>query len=136
VRGKRDSIEISVVSMTALFRVLISTLILGIIAWLGYFYYSNHRLPLLSEVQSAVMGIPTLFSEKVPLSSSQLPTIDSSTQTAIGNAIGEGKKRVDMVLGEAIEVASDSSKPAAQKAIDYGRYLYCQQVVEEYEATK
>jgi hypothetical protein len=122
--------------MTTLFRILLSIIILSILGWLGYFYYSNDRLPLLSEIKSAVMSIPTLFSEKVPLSSSQLPTIDSSTQTAVGNALGEGKKRVDMVLGEAIEVASDSSKPAAQKAIDYGRYLYCQQVVEEYEATK
>ena len=115
-------------------RILFFLLIAGVVGWLGYFYFQNKRLPSAEEFIAAVTNIPALFSEKTSLNTSELPGVDQKTQTAVSDALNEGKQRVDMVLGEAIEVASDSSKPAAQKALDYGRYLYCKQVVEEYEA--
>lgn len=119
--------------MSFIIKLLLSILVAGAIGWFSYFYYQNKRMPSAEEFVAVVTQIPSLFSGKIPLSTSSLPKIDQNSQQAVTEAINEGKKRVDMVLGEAIEVASDSSKPAAQKAIDYGRYLYCQQVVEEYE---
>lgn len=114
-------------------RIVLFILIVGVVAWLGYFYYQQRRFPTLDDVRSTVQSIPALFSGKVPIDTSTLPGITSTNQQAVSEAIAEGKARVDMVLGDAIEVASDSDKPAAQKALDYGRYLYCQQVVEDYE---
>lgn len=122
--------------MSFILRVVISILVAVALGWTGYFYYQNRRLPSFSEIQLSALSIPSLFSGKQPLSTSALPSVQLGEQQALTQALSEGKKRVDMVLGEAIEVASDSDKPAAQKAIDYGRYLYCQQVVEEYEASK
>ena len=117
-------------------RILFFLLIAGVVSWLGYFYFQNRRLPSAEEFIAAVTTIPSLFSEKASMSTSAIPGVNEQTQIAVSDALNEGKQRVDMVLGEAIEVASDSSKPAAQKALDYGRYLYCQQVVEEYELSQ
>lgn len=114
-------------------RILLFILIVGVVAWLGYFYYQQRRMPTLEDIRSTTQSIPALLSGKVPIDTSALPGIASTNQQAVSQAISEGKTRVDMVLGDAIEVASDSDKPAAQKALDYGRYLYCQQVVQEYE---
>ena len=117
-------------------RILLAVVVIAFVGWLGYFYYQNNRLPTLDELTASAQGIPALFSEKVPLDTASLPQLPAENQQALTAAIEQGKERVDMVLGEAIEVASESDKPPAQKAIDYGRYLYCQQVVEEYEAAK
>ena len=114
-------------------RIVLFILIIAAIAWLGYFYYQQRRMPNLEDVRASAMSVPMLLSGKVPIDTSALPGIAATNQQAVSEAISEGKTRVDMVLGDAIEVASDSDKPAAQKALDYGRYLYCQQVVEEYE---
>lgn len=39
------------------------------------------------------------------------------------------------VLGDFIQVnEADSEKSTSEKALEYGRYLYCQQVVKEWEA--
>ena len=115
---------------------LLIALVVGCVIWLGYFYYQNRRLPMLTEIQSTVTQLPMLISGKLPtnVNTSSLPQISQVNQQAVSEAINQGKERVDMVLGDAIEVASDSTKPAAQKALDYGRYLYCKQVVDEYEA--
>lgn len=89
----------------------------------------------MDEVSATAQQVPSLFTGKTPVLSS-LPEVDQESSNAFSSAVSEGTKRANMVLGEAIEVASDSSKPAVQKALDYGRYLYCQQVVVEYEADK
>ena len=115
-------------------RILLAVVVIAFVGWLGYFYYQNNRLPTLDELTASAQGIPALFSEKVPLDTASLPQLPAENQQALTAAIEQGKERVDMVLGDAIEVASESDKPAAQKALDYGRYLYCKQVVEEYDS--
>lgn len=44
-------------------------------------------------------------------------------------AVEEAQK----VLGKAIEVDENSDKAAHEKALEYGKYVYCKQVVEEWE---
>ncbi|MBP7875470.1 hypothetical protein KA012_00555 [Candidatus Woesebacteria bacterium] len=115
------------------FRSLFFFTLVVVIGWTGYFYYQHHRVPTLDEAQQALSQIPTLFSQKVATNSVTLPKIDQGNQQSLTQAINEGKTRVDEALNDAIIVASDSDKPAAQKALDYGRYLYCKQVVEQYD---
>ncbi len=44
-------------------------------------------------------------------------------------AVEEAQK----VLGKAIEVDENSDKAAHEKALEYGKYVYCKQVVEDWE---
>lgn len=115
-------------------KIVVGILIAAGVGWVVYFYYQNQRLPGLMDLQTTASQFPSLVTGKVPMSSSALPAVETNQQ-ALTEAIAVGKARVDQVLGDAIEVASESDKPAAQKALDYGRYLYCQQVVKEYEAS-
>ena len=46
-------------------------------------------------------------------------------------AVSEAQK----VLGKAIEVDENSDKAAHEKALEYGTYLYCKQVVDAWEKT-
>lgn len=119
-----------------IFKIVLIILVSIVCAWLGYFYYQNRRTPTLEEMQTTATQLPSFLLSKLPVSTSALPKLGETNQQALTDAINQGKERVDMVLGDAIEVASDSSKPAAQKALDYGRYLYCKQVVDEYELTQ
>jgi len=41
---------------------------------------------------------------------------------------------IQQVLGESIQINEKDGKPVHQKTLEYGRYLYCQQVVKEWEA--
>lgn len=103
-------------------RILLLILVVGAIGWIGYFYFQNKRLPALTDLESILV-------EHFPLA---LPSFDQNNQ-ALTETLVEGKNRVETALEGAIEVASDSSKPVTEKALNYGRYLYCQQIVREYE---
>lgn len=121
--------------MFNILKIVFFILLAIVVAWLGYFYYHQRRVPTMDDIRSTAQALPALLSGKVPVDTASLPEFAQTNQQAVAEAITEGKKRVDMVLGEAIEVASDSDRPAAQKALDYGRYLYCKQAVQEYEKT-
>jgi predicted membrane metal-binding protein len=45
----------------------------------------------------------------------------------------ETAKKTQTFLGQAVQVDQESEKNLSEKAFDYGRYLYCQQVVQSYE---
>ncbi|MGD9129374.1 MAG: hypothetical protein PVJ09_02730 [Candidatus Woesebacteria bacterium] len=58
---------------------------------------------------------------------------DTSEQTKIlGSRASETGQHIQTVLGESIQ-ASDENQAIHEKAFEYGRYLYCKAVVEEYE---
>lgn len=89
----------------------------------------------LTEKFSKVMGVKDFFTQKTeqfaPLSieaQKQLEIVSERTQE-----IGEQSQQV---LGETIKVneaATSSDKPMYEKAFDYGRYVYCKQVVDDFE---
>lgn len=62
---------------------------------------------------------------------SVVPTddIQIETLTERGKEVGE---HVSKVLGESIQ-ASEDEVPIHERAFEYGRYIYCQEVVREYE---
>ncbi len=52
----------------------------------------------------------------------------------LGSQIGKAGGHVKNVLGDKIEVDEEQSdKTLQKKTIDYAKYLYCKQVVEEFE---
>lgn len=55
----------------------------------------------------------------------QLQVTSEKFQAVSGN--------VQNVLGAAVQVNENETKTAPEKALDYGKYLYCKQVVEDYE---
>ncbi len=55
----------------------------------------------------------------------QLQATSQQFQTVTGN--------VQKVLGAAVQVNDNETKSAPEKALDYGKYLYCKQVVNEFE---
>lgn len=83
--------------------------------------------------QATVLGIAPLNE----LDQEKLTTAfnDASSQLKILTARGqETGEMSSQVLGEFIQVnEEDSEKSTSEKALEYGRYLYCQQVVKEWE---
>jgi len=86
-----------------------------------------------SSTDSSTLGIAPLNNlDKAKIekawtdASSQLKVLSSR-----GQATGEMSSQV---LGEFIQVnEEDSEKNTSGKVLEYGRYLYCQQVVKDYE---
>jgi hypothetical protein len=72
-----------------------------------------------------------LASLKVP----SLPENAGEQLQEVGTRTSEVGATVGKVLGTAVKEASPSAGSSLQeRAFDYGRYLYCQQVVQDYEA--
>jgi len=90
------------------------------------------KLPTLTDLQS--------FAQHNQLAESQ--SVQSVTQQAQEQLQATGEKfqsaasSVQQVLGAAVQVNEDETKSAPEKALDYGKYLYCQQVVNEFEKHK
>lgn len=88
-------------------------------------------IPQRSSSSSSLSVSDTLAAVQVPAlpenTSEQLKTMTART--------GELSASVGQVLGEAVKVATPAGESSLQeRAFDYGRYLYCQQVVKDYEA--
>ena len=88
-----------------------------------------------SEKVSQVMAIKTFLNEKVE----QFEPLTQEAQKQL-EIVSERSQNISeqsqQVLGETIkvnEIASSSDKPMYEKAFDYGRYVYCKQVVDDYE---
>lgn len=91
--------------------------------------YMSNSLP--SQLQQPI----SQFATKLPVSVPQVDTSNFSSQATVlkdrgSVVVEEGSK----VLGAAISV--DDSQPDSSltdRALEYGRYLYCQQVVTDWE---
>ena len=75
------------------------------------------------------------ISDKIASLQSSLPQNTTEQLGTVSERTGQLSDTVGQVLGEAVKVASTSGESSLQeRAFDYGRYLYCQQVVKDYEA--
>jgi hypothetical protein len=75
------------------------------------------------------------ISDKIASLQSSLPLNTTEQLSTVSERTGQLSGTVGQVLGEAVKVASTSGESSLQeRAFDYGRYLYCQQVVKDYEA--
>jgi len=110
-------------------RLIIILLVLALSA--GYVYASyNSLLP---------KNLPTIPKSTVDQFKDKIPTFNSfssgtNTKTQLETVSSRAKELGSLAqdaLGNTIQV--DNSKPLQEKAVEYGQYVYCKQVVESYE---
>lgn len=104
----------------------------------GYVYYTKKAPAILQKVpgisylteEKGTTNISSNFSTaKLP----QLPNNASEQLQTLGSRATEVTKQAGSVLGTAVQQASGSDT-IQDRAFEYGRYLYCQQVVKDYES--
>lgn len=120
------------------FRLYILSVVL-IVTALAYFYFTRigslpesvtQKVPFLeNSSEGGVVLSDSLAAIKIP----SLPDTTSSQLGIVKDRTEKVSETVGQVLGEAVKEASSSSS-LQERAFDYGRYLYCQQVVKDYEA--
>jgi len=129
-----------------IFRVVLFLLFFILIYYLSK---SNHWLPetVFAQIESKLPTITLPWNKDAKL---ELGEINYSQEDL--EKLGEdGLKQVQTLADKAKDVgaaaqnfvdevvqvdASDSSKNVSEKAFEYGRYIYCQEVVKQYEASK
>ncbi len=119
------------------FFVIVFLLLLGA----GYAFAVNNNLIATTTLPKPIAAVLNEFSFEPstiesPITSEQTKLI-SERASEVGTQLQEVGGQVQQVLGTAVEVAPKSAEQAPhERALDYGRYLYCKQVVEEYEKSK
>lgn len=107
-------------------------------AIIGYTYYNTGSIP--RNLPQFVAALPprenSLGSQQLSqLSSLEVPKLapeNSEQFKTFEDRASNVSSQIGEVLGTAIQEASESGS-IQDKVFEYGRYLYCQQVVEEYE---
>jgi hypothetical protein len=116
-------------------KILIAVVVLLLLG-AGYKFAIDNKLLAAPPLPASIAQVLTQFSFQSPEALEQtelLSTRFSSQASSLSGQLQEVGGQVQQVLGTAVEVAPDSEKPLHEKAVDYGKYLYCKQVVEEYE---
>lgn len=70
------------------------------------------------------------------LSTEQLQSIVPQDDAQLGTLTKRGKEvgeHVAKVLGESIQADDSENVPIHERAFEYGRYIYCKEVVKDYE---
>jgi len=119
----------------------IGLVVLAAVGAVGYFYLQEKHLPSsLSELQEKVLGSSTSLFSQLPeqVSSLKMPDNTSEQLQILGERAADVTKQAQQVLGKSIQVneAEKEKKPLHESALEYGRYMYCKQVVNEYEKEK
>lgn len=119
----------------------IGLVVLATVGAVGYFYLQEKHLPSsLSELQEKVLGSSTSLFSQLPeqVSSLKMPDNTSEQLQILGERAADVTKQAQQVLGKSIQVneAEKEKKPLHESALEYGRYMYCKQVVNEYEKEK
>jgi len=97
--------------------------------------YIQKKSNLLSQKFGQIKGVQKWVEQK----SGQLQPLTQDAQKQI-EVLGERTKEVSeqskQVLGETVKVneeLTNDNRPVHEKAFDYGRYVYCKQVVQDFE---
>jgi hypothetical protein len=129
-----------------IFRIALCLLLL---AFVYYLAKSNHWLPetVFAQIESKIPTITLPWNKDAKLELSEI----NYSQEDLEKLGADGLKQVKTLTDKAKDVgeiaqdfveevvqvdASDSSKNVSEKAFEYGRYIYCQEVVKQYEASK
>lgn len=101
----------------------------------------------LNIILAAVLSIAVLYFagsqgwlDNTPLESLKLNEVNNAPEQIVeqtkqlGSQVGEVGGHVRNVLGDNVEVDEEKADKALhEKTIDYAKYMYCKQVVEEFE---
>lgn len=114
------------------FGAVLVLLVIGFGVYCGYFYKTNNRFPDFQKATETISSVTSQISDKSP--TVQTATTDASSQLqTLSQRAGEVGQHAQNVLGTSIQVNEEEKKPIHESAIEYGRYIYCKQVVTEYE---
>lgn len=127
--------------------VFVLVLIVSGLIWADNKGYLKH--PVFAKTSQLIKKIPiqnltNVFNKKEAnndeqkLSNENLKKISEDVEAQakiLGQRAKETSEQVQQVLGESIQVNEDeeNDKNMSTKALEYGRYLYCQTVVDEWE---
>lgn len=114
-----------------------------LVAIAATFYYFGDPQKLFSTVASNLKKTP-LAPAIVNLENTDVTELSKQFQSSVQNAESEistlsqrtteVSKHTGNVLGSSIQPASEEQQtPIHEKALEYGKYVYCKQVVEDYE---
>lgn len=132
-------------------RIILSLAALLVItgAILGYFFAVTKRFPssaqdLGSTLFSSALTLPQELevtkelSSKIPqMQNVDLSNIDTTGQLkTLGERAGEISQHTQKVLGASIQKNEKEATPLHESALEYGKYIYCKQVVGSYEAAE
>lgn len=98
----------------------------------GITYATTKQTPTIQSITSTVTGITSKVTETSPKVQGTTKDASSQLQTLTERA-GEVSQHAQAVLGASIQVNESEKKPIHQSALEYGRYIYCKQVVMDYE---
>jgi hypothetical protein len=111
---------------------LLVLIVLGIAGWVGWQYKSTGQLPDFKKIAESTASMSSQVSEKSPAVTNVTTDANSQLQTLTQRA-GEVSQHAQNVLGTSIQVNEGVKKPIHESALEYGRYIYCKQVVMDYE---
>lgn len=111
---------------------LLVLVLLGVGGWIGWQYKTTGHWPDFNHIVETTTTMKNQVSEKSPVVTDA--TADASSQLeTLAQRAGEVTQHAQTVLGSSIQVNEDVKKPIHESALEYGRYVYCKQVVTEYE---
>ena len=112
-------------------------LCVGALATASAYFYSQKSTSLLAQklkqLQATIHPLiekTTPFTEEVSLPTDEINFEEVSTLTQRGKELTE---HVGAVLGESVTEVDAEKQPLHERAVEYGQYLYCKGIVEEYE---
>ncbi len=105
-------------------RILVIFLLL-LLAGVGFVFITKPTL-------RSQIALPAQLTQSLEQLTQQTPQFTEQTQLLSERAQVVGTQ-AQQVLGTAIQAAPEGAEPAANRALEYGKYLYCKQVVEDYE---
>lgn len=93
-------------------------------------YYRNSLIPFATPLLEKTKAIDSdKIAEYAKFNTEELQTISQRGQEVTNQA----SKVLGVAISESETENTESEKPLHTKALEYGRYLYCQEVIKEYE---
>lgn len=96
-------------------------------------YWQQARLPFKLPALPNISSLPQINQLS---QNQQLQSASKQAQTqlqATGEKFQTAASNTQKILGAAVQVNDKETKTGPEKALDYGKYLYCKQVVNDYE---
>ncbi len=102
-------------------KLILSLITIGV-AGGGYVYVQSNDISLAEEVGK--------------ISQEKIKETQETTKKQVGDLSAKAKEvgeQTKKILGESVKVDEENSSSLQDRAIEYGQYLYCKQVVNNYE---
>lgn len=110
-------------------KLILLVILVGVVSVAGLQVATNRGLIKSNPLASLVEGVVKLSQPATHI----IPPNISEQISVLTARTGTVTQEVGTVLGSSVQVEKEDL-PLHQKALQHGRYLYCQQVVKDYEA--